>query len=120
MTLSIHFYYESKNKDDLRGFVMTFEGQLYDIYEGYDSFYNDTHVGTEVLNMSSADDVGLQNNVVKVTESKEQLKILKAILNHLESDLEGKDAYHVFYHLYECFDSQDEKRLLEELQRKMS
>ena len=118
--LKVHFYYESENTDDLRGFVMTFRGKLYDIYEAYDSYYNDTHVGTDMLNMSSADDVGLEKNVVKVKDSKEQLKILKAIVNHLESDLKGNYVYHVYYHLHENFNSEAEKRLLKELKRKIN
>ena len=70
--------------------------------------------------MSSADDFGLEKDVVKVKDSKEQLKILKAIVNHLESDLEGNDVYHVYYHLHENFNSEAEKRLLKELQRKIN
>jgi hypothetical protein len=70
--------------------------------------------------MSSAGDVGLQDNAVKVTESEEQLNILKAIANHLESDLEGKDPYHVHYHLYQHLYSEAETRLLKELQKKLN
>ena len=70
--MPVHNYYKSKNNDDLIGFIVTFGYNkcIYDIYESYDSYYNDTYVDVNKINVSSADKVVFKDSIMIVKEKK--------------------------------------------------